>query len=120
MSTPGESLVLPVADKVYSLALSPTKIIVAMGARQNWIYDIATIKTALENKVTDGKQVEVWQKRESSLKFMTRTVKAMPNDQGKRLESGGRQVRCCILTSCHVFSRLYNNFDRGTSGSRVL
>lgn len=82
LSSSDSSLVLPVADKVYSLALSQTKIVVAMGARQNWIYDIATIKTALNDKVTDGKEVQVWQKRESSLKFMTRAVKAMPNDQG--------------------------------------
>lgn len=54
-----------------------------MGARQNWIYDIAAVKAALDAKKTDGKDVEVWQKRESSLKFMTRAVKAMPNDEGE-------------------------------------
>lgn len=53
-----------------------------MGGRQVWIYDIAALKEALEQG-TEGKDVVVWQKRESSLKFMTRAVKAMPTDQGK-------------------------------------
>ncbi|KAM0787879.1 hypothetical protein ACM66B_003929 [Microbotryomycetes sp. NB124-2] len=81
LSTPGESLVLPVADKVYALALSKTKVIVAMAGRHVWLYDIATLKQALASK-TAGKDVDVWQKRESSLKFMTRAIKAMPNDEG--------------------------------------
>ncbi|ORY92970.1 WD40 repeat-like protein [Leucosporidium creatinivorum] len=81
LTTPGTSLILPVADKVYSLALSKSKVVVAMGGRQVWIYDIAALKEALEQG-TEGKDVVVWQKRESSLKFMTRAVKAMPTDQG--------------------------------------
>lgn len=30
-------------------------------------------------------QTECWQKRESSLKFMTRTIKCMPNDEGSSI-----------------------------------
>lgn len=82
VSTPGQSLVLPVADKVYALALSKSKVIVAMAGRHVWLYDIPALRAALDAK-TDGKDVAVWQKRESSLKFMTRAMKAMPNDEGQ-------------------------------------
>lgn len=116
LSTPGTSLVLPVADKVYSLALSKSKLVVAMGGRQVWIYDIAALKEALE-KGTEGKDVAVWQKRESSLKFMTRAVKAMPTDQGTYRLVCALAVR---LANTRSSCRLCHDLNRRSRGSRVL
>ncbi|SGZ32264.1 BQ5605_C064g12782 [Microbotryum silenes-dioicae] len=81
ITSPTASIVLPIADKAYCLALSPTKLVIAMAGRRVWIYELNTLKEALL-KGTNGEQVEVWQKRESSLKFMTRALKCMPNDEG--------------------------------------
>lgn len=49
-----------------------------MGGRAVWIWDARMLGEALEKKG----EVEPWQKRESSLKFMTRAVRCMPNDDG--------------------------------------
>ena len=78
---PSPSLTLPLPDKAYSLSLSTSKIVVAMGSRHVYIYDIPTLQAALEEK-KDGKDVEVWSKRESNLKFMTRSIACMPDDTG--------------------------------------
>ena len=87
-NTNSAALTLPVHSKVYSLALSPTKIVAAMGGRAVWIYDVRNLSEALE-KNDPGAEVGTWQKRESSLKFMTRAVRCMPNDQGQLSERGG-------------------------------
>lgn len=52
-----------------------------MGGRSVHIWDIAALKKALDEGKS-GDEVEPWQTRESSLKFMTRAVKIMPNEQG--------------------------------------
>ena len=52
-----------------------------MGSRHVYIYDIPTLQAALEEK-KEGKDVEVWSKRESNLKFMTRSIACMPDDTG--------------------------------------
>lgn len=75
-------LVLRLPHKVYSLAVSPTKIVCAMGARHVWIWDIPQLKQAMEAG-KKGDEIEPWQRRESSLKFMTRAVRIMHNDQGR-------------------------------------
>lgn len=62
--------------------LSETKLVVAMGSRAIWIFDLPVLEAALDAG-TDGSEIEAWQKRESSLKFMTRAVRCMPNDQGQ-------------------------------------
>ncbi|KAI5478906.1 hypothetical protein MNV49_004427 [Pseudohyphozyma bogoriensis] len=80
-STPLSSTVIPLPGKVYSLALSPSKIVVAMADRAIWIFDIAALGEAVKAG-TEGKEIQPWQKRESSLKFMTRAVKCMPGDEG--------------------------------------
>lgn len=56
-------------EKVFSLDVVGNKIVVGMAARQIYIYDVRYMKEAM-------------QKRESSLKFMTRVVKCMPNEEG--------------------------------------
>lgn len=82
-STP--STILRVPDKVYSLALSKTKMVAAMGGRAVWIYDVRNLKEVMEKRgeEVEGEIVEPFQKRESSLKFMTRAVRCMPNDEGE-------------------------------------
>ncbi|GAA5943336.1 WD40 repeat domain-containing protein [Sporobolomyces koalae] len=79
-------LVLPLPDKAYSLSISPSKLVVAMGQRHVYIYDLETIKTALEQN-TNGADVSVWSKRESNLKFMTRALACMPDDTGYAMTS---------------------------------
>ena len=76
------STVIQLPEKVYGVSMSKSKIVVAMGSRAVWIYDIRMLSDALEKREGKGKEVETYQKRESSLKFMTRAVKCMPNDQG--------------------------------------
>ncbi|KAG0656992.1 hypothetical protein C6P46_006738 [Rhodotorula mucilaginosa] len=75
-------IVLRLPHKVYSLALSRTKLVCAMGARHVWIWDIEELKRAIFDEGEKGDEIEPWQRRESSLKFMTRAVRIMHNDQG--------------------------------------
>lgn len=53
-----------------------------MGARHVWIWDIEQLKRAIFEEGKKGDEIEPWQRRESSLKFMTRAVRIMHNDQG--------------------------------------
>ncbi|GJN89371.1 hypothetical protein Rhopal_002351-T1 [Rhodotorula paludigena] len=76
-----DPLVLRLPHKVYSLAVSQSKIVCAMGGRHVWIWDIPQLKEAMAQG-KKGDEIEPWQRRESSLKFMTRAVKIMPNDKG--------------------------------------
>lgn len=83
-STPA---LIPLPSKPFSLSLTPTKLVVAMASRALHIYDLnalasvtdqASISLPGPNKV----EIEPWQRRESSLKFMTRAVACMPDDAG--------------------------------------
>ncbi|ETN41879.1 uncharacterized protein HMPREF1541_03818 [Cyphellophora europaea CBS 101466] len=77
------TIVLPA--KPFSLALSPSKLVVAMAARAVNIYELKTLAhecQSLEDPSQAVLKTEAWQRRESSLKFMTRTVDCMPNDEG--------------------------------------
>src|SRR6185369_7203765 len=56
-------------NKVFALDVVQYKLVVAMAGRHVFIYDIRYM-------------AEPIQRRESSLKFMTRCVKCMPNGQG--------------------------------------
>lgn len=72
-------------SKPFSLSISPSKLIVAMASRLFHIYDLETLakETANDtNSLQNRLDIEPWQKRESSLKFMTRAVDCMPNDEG--------------------------------------
>ncbi|GAB7346765.1 hypothetical protein MBLNU459_g1868t1 [Dothideomycetes sp. NU459] len=76
-------------SKVYDMSLTQTKLVVAMASRQIFIYDLAALKLltsqAAPSEESHGEnvlQIEPWQQRESSLKFMTRAVCCMPNDAG--------------------------------------
>lgn len=59
------------------MSLTPTKLVVAMASRALHIYALSDLVSA-----STAQAVEPWQRRESSLKFMTRAVACMPNDQG--------------------------------------
>ncbi|KAF1348875.1 mitotic checkpoint protein-like protein BUB3 [Delphinella strobiligena] len=80
---------IKLASRSFSISLTDTKLVVAMASRQMAIYDLAALKMLTEQSAasyeTSGVnelQIEPWQMRESSLKFMTRMVSCMPNDQG--------------------------------------
>ena len=69
--------------KPFSLAMSPTRLVVAMAARLVNIYELQSTALLASQTVDGGvAEVEPWQKRESSLKFMVRSVACMPNDAG--------------------------------------
>ncbi|TGO65786.1 hypothetical protein BCON_0001g01020 [Botryotinia convoluta] len=74
LSDPSQSpMTIPLPSKPHSLSLTATKLVVAMSSRLLYIYSLPLS--------TDPFQ-EPWQQRESSLKFMTRAVACMPNDDG--------------------------------------
>lgn len=73
-------LVIPLPAKPHALAASPSKVVVAMTARLVHIYDLATLASAAASP--DQTPPSPWQTRESSLKFLTRAVAAMPSDAG--------------------------------------
>ncbi|OTB06517.1 hypothetical protein M426DRAFT_318920 [Hypoxylon sp. CI-4A] len=73
-------LAIPLPGKPHAMAASPSKVIVAMTSRLVHIYDLGTLADALTSQTSDAPQP--WQQRESSLKFLTRAVAAMPSDAG--------------------------------------
>lgn len=87
-SQPGtttEPSTLNLPNKPFSLSLSPSKLIVAMAARQVYIYDLSALALAASQSsqlAPNEIQLEPFQRRESSLKFMTRALACMPNDAG--------------------------------------
>ncbi|KAI1498676.1 WD40-repeat-containing domain protein [Biscogniauxia marginata] len=75
-----QPLTVPLPGKPHALAASPSKVIVAMTSRLVHIYDLAALSAALSSG--SGAPPQPWQQRESSLKFLTRAVAAMPSDAG--------------------------------------
>ena len=81
---------IPLPSKPFSLSLTATKLVVAMASRALHIYDLAQLNSdstsAPPQETGPGNYplltTEPWQRRESSLKFMTRAVACMPNDAG--------------------------------------
>ncbi|KAM0803078.1 nuclear pore complex subunit [Usnea florida] len=74
-SDPPVKVSLP--NKPFSLSLTPTRLVVAMASRALHIYQLADLASD-----SAASEIEPWQRRESSLKFMTRAVACMPNDEG--------------------------------------
>ena len=58
------------------MAATTSKVLVAMASRALHIYELATLASQKDTPP------EPWQRRESSLKFMTRAVSCMPTDAG--------------------------------------
>ncbi|EEH22380.2 hypothetical protein PABG_04591 [Paracoccidioides brasiliensis Pb03] len=88
-STPTKApMTIPLPARPFSLSLSPTKLVVAMASRTLHIYDLHALSTSLDQSPNTStasentQPIEPWQRRESSLKFMTRAVACMPNDAG--------------------------------------
>lgn len=81
LGKPGEFYTLTLPSKPFSMSLSPTKLVVAMASRHVWIYELDALAKAAADP-ENASEVQTWQKRESSLKFMTRAVACMPNDDG--------------------------------------
>ncbi|KAI0111460.1 mitotic checkpoint protein BUB3 [Daldinia grandis] len=73
-------LIVPLPGKPHAMAASPSKVIVAMTSRLVHIYDLSALSSALASQSAEPPQP--WQQRESSLKFLTRAVAAMPSDAG--------------------------------------
>lgn len=72
-------------SKPFSIALSSSKLVVAMASRALNIWDLQALAAASASATSplpNNIEVEPWQRRESSLKFMTRAVACMPNDAG--------------------------------------
>ncbi|RYP26466.1 hypothetical protein DL767_008028 [Monosporascus sp. MG133] len=79
-SNPSSSpLSIPLPGKPHAMAASPSKVIIAMTSRLVHIYDLDALATAVANA---SGPPQPWQQRESSLKFLTRAVAAMPTDAG--------------------------------------
>ncbi|KAJ5083420.1 Mitotic checkpoint protein BUB3.2 [Penicillium angulare] len=86
-NTESQPVVVPLPSKPFSISLTSTKLVVAMASRSLEIYDLkalAVLTAQADSTSTNGNRVEVepWQRRESSLKFMTRCVACMPGDTG--------------------------------------
>ncbi|KAI9842100.1 MAG: hypothetical protein M1837_007461 [Sclerophora amabilis] len=72
-------------SKPFSMSLTPTRLVVAMASRALHIYDLhalSLVSSQSSQPPPNLLEVEPWQRRESSLKFMTRAVACMPNDDG--------------------------------------
>lgn len=84
-SSGGSYVSLALPAKPFSLALTASKVVVAMAQRNVCIYELQVLAEET-GKLGDNDQstpdIEPWQRRESSLKYMTRTVDCMPNDEG--------------------------------------
>ncbi|KAI9732323.1 MAG: hypothetical protein M1834_001530 [Cirrosporium novae-zelandiae] len=77
--------IIPLPSKPFSLSLSPTKLVVAMASRTLEIFQLAQLAELTSQSSQPSPNIvkmEPWQRRESSLKFMTRAVACMPNDAG--------------------------------------
>lgn len=80
-------IIVPLPSKPFAIDATATKLVVAMASRSLHIYDLqalALLTAQLDSTVPGDNRVEVepWQRRESSLKFMTRTVACMLDDSG--------------------------------------
>ena len=78
---------LRLAAKPFALSLTPQRAVVAMAERKVAVYDLIALKMLIEqNGSTESDQtiheMQPWQERESSLKFMTRAVECMPDGTG--------------------------------------
>ncbi|KAI1470355.1 mitotic checkpoint protein BUB3 [Daldinia caldariorum] len=77
-------LAIPLPGKPHAIAASPSKLVVAMTSRLVHIYDLSALSASLSSHPDQQQQQppQPWQQRESSLKFLTRAVAAMPSDAG--------------------------------------
>lgn len=74
------------AAKPFALSLSAARVLVAMVERKLSVYELKRLAEPFEQRGAandDGfVEIEPWQERESSLKFMTRAIQCMPDGTG--------------------------------------
>jgi len=75
---PNSCSIVTLPSKPFAVSLSATKLVVAMSNRAFHIYELS----ALASLPPGPANLEPWQARESSMKFMTRAVACMPDDSG--------------------------------------
>jgi len=78
--------------KPFALTLTDSRAVVAMAERKVFVYDVHALKMLVEQtggtaSGQDILEVQPWQERESSLKFMTRAVSAMADGAGFAVSS---------------------------------
>jgi len=82
LKNPGKDhITVSLPAKPFSLSLTTSKLVVAMASRLVYIYELQST-TMAAGQANGTAEIQPWQKRESSLKFMTRAVACMPNDAG--------------------------------------
>jgi cell cycle arrest protein BUB3 len=83
-SNPTSIVTISLDEKPYAMSLSPSKLVIAMSTRKNYIYELKHLLTlAAENNDTSNRvQADPWQIRESSMKFMTRAIACNSDDTG--------------------------------------
>ncbi|KAL4780974.1 WD40-repeat-containing domain protein [Aspergillus varians] len=84
-NAPAASTIILLPSRPFSMSLTVTKLVVGMASRALHIYDLKALSILTgESEGANPSRVEVepWQRRESSLKFMTRCVACMPDDAG--------------------------------------
>lgn len=78
-------------NKPYTVSLTTNKVIVAMAEREISIYELSALKQAAMEASTNSEITTIdaapWQQRESSLKFMSRAISGMPDDDGYAISS---------------------------------
>jgi cell cycle arrest protein BUB3 len=72
---------LNLPHKPFSISITPSKLVVAMASRAVNIYDLKSL-ALLSSQSQSELSLDPWQRRESSLKFQTRAIACMPNDEG--------------------------------------
>lgn len=82
LNNPGDFSAISLPSKPFSLSASATKLVVAMASRAVNIYELEALSSAAKQGGGEAVNVEPWQRRESSMKYMTRAVSCMPNDAG--------------------------------------
>jgi cell cycle arrest protein BUB3 len=83
LSTPNkEPTIISLPQKPHSLSITASKLVVAMANRLLYIFQLPSILTLDSQANGSATELKPWQQRESSLKFMTRAVACMPNDDG--------------------------------------
>ncbi|KAK5165085.1 mitotic spindle checkpoint protein Bub3 [Saxophila tyrrhenica] len=83
----GRFISVRLAAKPLALSLTAERVVVAMVERKVSIYDLKALRTLLDQtgntaEHDDHLEIQPWQERDSSLKFMTRAVACMPDGTG--------------------------------------
>ncbi|KAH8678878.1 mitotic checkpoint protein-like protein BUB3 [Tricladium varicosporioides] len=77
-----EPTTIKLPAKPHSLSVTASKLVVAMASRLVFIYELQSTLMLASQSNGVMSELQPWQQRESSLKFMTRAVACMPNDDG--------------------------------------